>query len=55
MDRVTVISACSGHGFKHSAGIGETLAMSLAEDTDASALAPFALKRFANHGREQQA
>ncbi len=26
MDRVTVVSACSGHGFKHSAGIGEVLA-----------------------------
>jgi sarcosine oxidase len=26
MHRVTVVSACSGHGFKHSAGIGELLA-----------------------------
>jgi sarcosine oxidase len=26
MDRVTVISACSGHGFKHSAGIGDAVA-----------------------------
>ena len=29
MDRVTVISACSGHGFKHSAGIGEAMAKTL--------------------------
>jgi sarcosine oxidase len=26
MDRVIVVAACSGHGFKHSAGIGELLA-----------------------------
>ena len=40
MDRVTVISACSGHGFKHSAAIGEFVA----ERVDAALrLAPFAL------------
>ncbi len=27
--RVTVVSACSGHGFKHSAGLGEALAQQL--------------------------
>ncbi len=27
MDRVTVVSACSGHGFKHSAAVGEALAL----------------------------
>ncbi len=27
MDRVTVVSACSGHGFKHSAAVGEALAI----------------------------
>lgn len=27
MDRVTVASACSGHGFKHAAGVGEALAV----------------------------
>jgi sarcosine oxidase len=26
MDRVVVASPCSGHGFKHSAAIGEVLA-----------------------------
>ena len=30
MDRVLVVSACSGHGFKHSAGIGEAVAAELA-------------------------
>ncbi|WP_407658666.1 FAD-dependent oxidoreductase [Methylobacterium planeticum] len=29
-DRVHVVSACSGHGFKHSAGIGEAVAGLLA-------------------------
>lgn len=29
MDRVMVVSACSGHGFKHSAAIGETIAQAL--------------------------
>jgi sarcosine oxidase len=23
MERITVVSACSGHGFKHSAAVGE--------------------------------
>lgn len=31
MDRVTVVSACSGHGFKHSAAVGEMLALAPAE------------------------
>jgi sarcosine oxidase len=26
---VSVVSACSGHGFKHSAGLGEALALQL--------------------------
>jgi len=25
MDDVTIVSACSGHGFKHSAALGEML------------------------------
>ncbi len=40
MDRVTVISACSGHGFKHSAAIGEFVAERISA---APQLAPFAL------------
>jgi sarcosine oxidase len=40
MDRVTVVSACSGHGFKHSAAIGECVAERVGA---ALRLAPFAL------------
>jgi sarcosine oxidase len=44
MDRVTVVSACSGHGFKHSAGIGELLARA---HCDGQALpSAFGLARF---------
>ena len=46
MDRVTVISACSGHGFKHSAGIGEAVAAEVCGERAASQLAPFRLDRF---------
>ena len=45
-DRVTVVSACSGHGFKHSAGIGFAVAEEIATGTSPIDLAPFALKRF---------
>ncbi len=34
MDRVTVVSACSGHGFKHSAGIGDAIAGRIADRRD---------------------
>jgi sarcosine oxidase len=43
MDRVTVICACSGHGFKHSAGIGEAVSRQIAEGRQVAALAPFRL------------
>ena len=46
MDRVLVVSACSGHGFKHSAGIGEAVAAELAGGPGRVDLAPFALGRF---------
>jgi sarcosine oxidase len=46
MDRVTVVSACSGHGFKHSAGIGEAVAAELAGSGGTVDLTPFALARF---------
>ncbi len=46
MDRVTVISACSGHGFKHSAGIGEAVAAEICGEREATQLAPFRLGRF---------
>jgi sarcosine oxidase len=46
LDRVLVVSACSGHGFKHSAGIGEAIADRLAGRGDRFDLSPFSLARF---------
>ena len=45
MAAVIVVAACSGHGFKHSAGIGELVAGHVAEGTPLPS--PFALARFA--------
>ena len=45
-DRVFVISACSGHGFKHSAGIGDAVAERLTEGHDHVDLTPFSIARF---------
>ena len=45
-DRVLVVSACSGHGFKHSAGIGAAIADQLADRRGTFDLKPFALARF---------
>ena len=47
LEHVTVVSACSGHGFKHSAAIGEALARRLCGDDDGS-LRAFTLDRFAD-------
>lgn len=47
MSRVLAVSACSGHGFKHSAGTGEAIAAMVTGDSGAAALLePFALSRF---------
>lgn len=40
---VMIVSPCSGHGFKHSAAIGEAVAQSVTGTTPAVDLAPFAL------------
>ncbi len=48
MDRVIVVSACSGHGFKHSAGIGEAVAQLATEGRSDVDLAPFRLSRLAD-------
>jgi sarcosine oxidase len=48
-DRVFVISACSGHGFKHSAGIGNVVAEKVAEGRSAIDLSPFSVSRFATN------
>ncbi|RIH83849.1 N-methyl-L-tryptophan oxidase [Calidithermus roseus] len=44
---VFVVSPCSGHGFKHSAGLGEAIAQVIAEGRSAVSLEPFSLARFA--------
>jgi sarcosine oxidase len=45
-DRVFVISACSGHGFKHSAGIGDAVAELLTGGHNHVDLTPFSIARF---------
>jgi len=45
-ERVTVVSACSGHGFKHSAAIGEAVAERLTGGADLLAGAPVGWDRF---------
>lgn len=43
---VTVVSACSGHGFKHSAAIGEALAQRLVAGQSELDLSAFTVARF---------
>jgi len=43
---VTVVSACSGHGFKHSAALGEALAQRVTTGRSDIALGSFGLARF---------
>ena len=44
--RVSFVSACSGHGFKHAAAVGEALAEKLGGQKPAHVdLAPFTLRR----------
>ncbi len=45
-ERVIVASPCSGHGFKHSAAIGEALAEWVIDGAPRLDLAPFAMQRF---------
>jgi sarcosine oxidase len=46
MPRVVVLSPCSGHGFKHSAAIGEAAAQIVSEGRSKLDLSAFALSRF---------
>ena len=46
-DAVMVVSACSGHGFKHSAAIGEALSQDTLDGASRLDLSPFRLDRFA--------
>lgn len=43
---ILVVSPCSGHGFKHSAAVGESVAQWLIEGASAIDLSPFGVKRF---------
>lgn len=45
MPRVLAVSACSGHGFKHSAALGEAVAELVADGGSRIPLGPFALGR----------
>ncbi|MGX1321767.1 sarcosine oxidase [Bradyrhizobium sp. USDA 377] len=45
-DRIFVVSACSGHGFKHSAGIGAVVAERLTGGRNHIDLTSFAIARF---------
>ena len=47
-DAVIVVSVCSGHGFKHSAAIGEALAELCLEGLSRADLSAFRLERFAH-------
>ncbi|SEK61691.1 sarcosine oxidase [Roseateles sp. YR242] len=44
--RAAVISACSGHGFKHSAGLGEAVAQHVLGEAGAPDLSAFRVSRF---------
>lgn len=44
---VLLVSPCSGHGFKHSAGVGEAIAQRVTTGTSDADLSPFRLDRFA--------
>ena len=46
-DHITVMSPCSGHGFKHSAALGEAVAERVATGTSTLDLDPFRRRRFA--------
>ncbi|WP_377848743.1 N-methyl-L-tryptophan oxidase [Bosea sp. UC22_33] len=46
-ERVLVVSPCSGHGFKHSAAIGEAVSQIVLDGTSRIDLSPFRLGRFA--------
>ncbi|HEY5543536.1 MAG TPA: hypothetical protein VIM04_09815 [Candidatus Binatia bacterium] len=44
-DRVIIASPCSGHGFKHSAAIGEALAEQVIDGKSKIDISGFSLKR----------
>jgi sarcosine oxidase len=48
MPNVTIVSACSGHGFKHSAAVGESIAQLVTTGRSDLDLSSFRLDRFAS-------
>jgi sarcosine oxidase len=46
---VMLVSPCSGHGFKHSAAIGEAVAQRIAGEASELDTTPFALARHSSH------
>jgi sarcosine oxidase len=48
MPNVTIVSACSGHGFKHSAAVGESIAQLVTTGRSDLDLSSFGLDRFAS-------
>lgn len=46
MPNVFVVSACSGHGFKHSAGIGQAVSKEIIGESSEFDLRPFSFRRF---------
>lgn len=46
-ERILVVSPCSGHGFKHSAAIGEAVAQKMTTGSSTIDLSAFAFSRFA--------
>jgi len=54
-DRILAVSPCSGHGFKHSAAIGETAAQCLINGRSVIDVSPFALSRFESSLSQEQA
>src|SRR6185503_13577182 len=49
-ERILVASPCSGHGFKHSAALGEALAEQALDGESRLDLTPFSLARFGMPG-----
>lgn len=49
-ERILIVSPCSGHGFKHSAAIGEAAAQCMTADRSDIDLSAFSLSRFAIGG-----
>ncbi len=47
IDGVLLVSPCSGHGFKHSAGVGEAIAQRVTTGSSDVDLSPFRIDRFA--------